>query len=94
MDSDDDLRRHCLDDMARQQTCQVIFKPSKQHLLTWQVVAVCCRPSWMELVTWRCHVVVVVGVVERLSEVVVETKQRWWTMVVEKESICLFTMCM
>ena len=40
--------------------------------------------------TWRCHVVVVVGVVERLWEVVVETKQRWWMMVVEKESLrCL-----
>ena len=46
----------------------------------------------MELVTWRCHVVVVVGVVERLWEVVVETKQ--WMMVVEKERICLFTMSM
>ena len=48
----------------------------------------------MELVMWRCHVVVVVGVVERLREVVVEMKQRWWMMVVEKERICLFTMSM
>ena len=50
------------------------------------------------LVTWRCHVVVVVGVVERSWDVVmlvvVETKRRWSMMVVEKERICLFTMCM
>ena len=56
VDSDDDLRHHCLDDMAR--------------LLMWQVVAVRCRPLWIGLVTWRCHVVVVVWVVERLREVV------------------------
>ena len=36
----------------------------------WQSVAVRCRPSWIGLVTWHCHVVVVVGVVERLREVV------------------------
>ena len=36
----------------------------------WQSVAVRCRPSWIGLVTWRCHVIVVVGVVERLREVV------------------------
>ena len=60
-------------------------------------VASCCRslsPSWMGLVMWRCHVVVVLGVVEQLQEAMVETKQRWWMMVVEKERICLFTMCM
>ena len=39
-------------------------------MLTRQVVAVRCRPSWIGLVTWRCHVVVVIGVVERLREVV------------------------
>ena len=36
----------------------------------WQVVAVHCRPLWIGLVTWRCHVVVIVGMVERLWEVV------------------------
>ena len=41
----------------------------------------------MGLVTWRCHIVVVIGVVEQLREVMVETKQRWWMMVVEKERI-------
>ena len=39
VDSDDDLRRHCLDDMARLLTCQVIFKPSKRSA----DVASCCR---------------------------------------------------
>ena len=72
MDSDDDLRCHCLDDMARLLMCQVVFKPSKRGVVAWQVLAVRCRPSWMGLVTWRCHVVVVVGVVERLREVMVE----------------------
>ena len=43
--------------------------------------------------TWPCHIVVVVGAVEQLREVMVETKQRWWMMAVEKERICLFTMC-
>ena len=61
--------------------------------LTRQVVAIRCRPSWIGLVTWRCHVVVVVGVVERLREVV-ETKRRQSMMVVEKERVCLFMMCM
>ena len=50
------------------------------------------------LVTWHRHVVVIVGVVKRSWDVamlvVVETKQRWSMMVVEKERICLFTMCM
>ena len=72
MDSDDDLRRHCLDDMAHLLTCQVVFKPSKWRVVTWQVVAVRCHPLWIGLVTWRCHVVVVVGVVERLWEMMVE----------------------
>ena len=40
--------------------------------LTRQVVAVRCRPSWIGLVTWRCHIVIVIGVVERLQEVMVE----------------------
>ena len=47
------------------------------------------------LVMWRCHVIVVVGVVERSWDVavlvVVETKWRWSMMVVEKEKVCLFT---
>jgi hypothetical protein len=47
VDSDDDLCHHCLDDVARQRTCQV--------------VALSCRPSSVGLVMWRCHVVVVVG---------------------------------
>jgi hypothetical protein len=40
VDSDDDLRHHRLDDVARQRTCQV--------------VALSCRPSSVGLVTWRC----------------------------------------
>ena len=43
-----------------------------RRMVMWQVVAVRCRPSWIGLVTWRCHVVVDVGVVERLREVMVE----------------------
>ena len=72
MDSDNDLRHHCLDDMARLLTCQVVFKPLKWRVVMWQVVAIRCRPLWMGLVTRRCHVVVVIGVVEQLQEVMVE----------------------
>ena len=39
VDSDDDLRRHCLDDMAHLLTCQVVFNPSKRRA----DVASCCR---------------------------------------------------
>ena len=34
MDSDDDLRRHCLDDVARPLTCQIVFIPSKRCVFT------------------------------------------------------------
>ena len=43
-----------------------------RRVVTWQVVAVHCHPSWMGLVMWRCHIVVDVGVVEWLQEVMVE----------------------
>ena len=39
MDSDDDLRRHCLDDMARLLTCQVVIQPLNRRA----DVASCCR---------------------------------------------------
>ena len=47
--------------------------------------------------TWRCHVVVVVGVVERLWEVVGiggGGDEAEVVVVVEKERVCLLTMCM
>ena len=62
------------------------------------LVSILVIPSvW--LVMWCCHIVVIVGVVKWSQDVVilvvvVETKQRWWMMVVEKERICLFMMCM
>ena len=47
------------------------------------------------MVTWHCHVVVDVGVVERLQEVVIGGGGDEATVgVVEKESLCLFTMCL
>ena len=68
MDSDDDLRRHCLDDVARPLTCQIVFILSKRCVILLLLPSVLVVPSvW--LVTWRCHVVVVVEVVERLREV-------------------------
>jgi hypothetical protein len=85
VDSDDDLRRHRLDDVARSLTCQV--------------VALSRRPSSVGLVAWRCHVVVVVGVcrvvrgVERWSRKVVFVGRGgggpslWMVVVVEKENV-------
>ena len=68
MDSDDDLRRHCLDDVARPLTCQIVFIPSKRCVFLLSLPSVLVVPSvW--LVTWCCQVVVVVEVVERLREV-------------------------
>ena len=97
VDSDDDLHRHCLDNVACPLTCHIVLIPSKRCSCR------CCRPSLLFLsllpslpvvpsvwlVTWHCHVVVVVGVVERSWDVVmlvvVETKRRWSMMVVEKK---------
>ena len=71
MDSDDDLRRHCLDDVARLLMCHMVFILLKRCVFTLSSLSVLVVPSiW--LVTWRCHVVVVVEVVERLQEV------GWW----------------
>ena len=63
---------------------------------TWQVVAVHCRPLSIGLLTWHCHVVVIVGLVEWLWEVVVigGGGDEVWMMVVEKENVCLFTICL
>ena len=54
MDSDDNLHCHCLDNVVRLLMCQVIFIPSKQHVvtLTWQVVGICCCPLLIGLVMW------------------------------------------
>ena len=72
VDSDDDLRRHCLDDVARPLTCHIVFNLSKRFVFTLSSPSVLVGPSiW--LVTWRCHIVVVVEVVERLQEVGL-----WW----------------
>jgi hypothetical protein len=84
VDSDDNLRRHHLDDVARSLTCQVI--------------ALSRRPSSVGLVVWRCHVVVFVGVwrvvrgIERWSRKVVFVGRGggpslWMVVVVEKENV-------
>ena len=66
--------------------------------LTWQVVAVRCRPSWIGPVTWRCHVVVVIGVGEWLREVVGIGGGGDEVEVVDdgdrEGRVCLLTMCM
>ena len=68
MDSDNDLRRHCLDDVARPLTCQIVFIPSKRCMFLLSLPSVLVVPSiW--LVRWRCHVVIIVEVVEQLREV-------------------------
>ena len=59
MDSDDDLRRHCLDDVARPLTCQIVFIPSKRCVpvvvairprrsvrLAGDVALPCCSRRW------------------------------------------------
>ena len=48
VDSDDDLRRHCLDDVARLLTCQIVLIPSKRHslMLSPLSVVVLCPLGW------------------------------------------------
>ena len=48
VDSDDDLRRHCLDDVARLFTCQIVLIPSKRHslMLSPPSVVVLCPLGW------------------------------------------------
>ena len=47
VDSDDDLRRHCQDDMARQRTSHVVFLPSNRCTLTLTCQVVVIGPlSW------------------------------------------------
>ena len=70
MDSDDNLHHHCLDDVACPLTCHIIFillKCCVFMLLLSSVLVV--LSIW--LVTWHCHIVVIVEVVKWLQEVVV-----------------------
>ena len=93
MDSDDDLRRHCLDDVAHPLTCQIVFIPSKRCVFLLSLPSVLVVPSvW--LVKWRCHIVIVVEVVEQLREVAGSGGGRDEAEVVERKNVCLFTMCM
>ena len=54
VDSDDDLRRHCQDDVARPLTCQVILLPSNRRAFTLTCQVVVIRPlSWRRgVATW------------------------------------------
>ena len=55
VDSDDDWRRHCLDDVARPLMCQIVFIPSKWRVFLLSLPSVLIVLS-VRLVTWRCHV--------------------------------------
>ena len=45
VDSDDDLRRHCLDDVARPLTCHVVFVPLKRCVFALSLLSVRPRRS-------------------------------------------------
>ncbi|KIK02709.1 hypothetical protein K443DRAFT_677435 [Laccaria amethystina LaAM-08-1] len=64
--SADDMCRHCLDDLACPLTCQVI---TFHH----------CRSS-VGLVTWHCHVAVVVGMHNGGGHWSNDSCARWWSL--------------
>jgi hypothetical protein len=64
--SADDMCRHCLDDLARPLTCQVV---TFHH----------CRSS-VGLVTWHCHVAVVVGMHNGGGHWSNDSCARWWSL--------------
>ena len=68
VESDNNLRHHCLNDVACSLTCHLVFIPLKRCVFALLLLSIRLVVLSIWLVTWHCHVVVLVGVVKRLQE--------------------------